>query len=43
MFVEKGEEWVEGKAGMRRWESRAKGDILNSRQRALAEGQEIEA
>ena len=43
MFVEKGEKWDEGRGGMRRWESMVKGDILNSRQRALAKGQEIEA
>ena len=34
--MEKGKEWSEGRAGMRGWESLSKGDILNSRQRALA-------
>ena len=41
--MENGEEWDENRGGMRRWESMAKGDILYSRQRALAKGQEIEA
>ena len=40
--MEKGEEWDEGKS-MRMKELRGEGDILNSRERALAKGQEIEA